>query len=47
MTYRKGKKIRYLTRPSKTVLDRIEVEKRGLNIEAKAKADKQKAIAEF
>ena len=47
MTYRKGKKIKYLTRPSKTVLDRIEVEKKGLNIEAKAKADKQKAIAEF
>jgi hypothetical protein len=47
MRHKQGQKAKRLTRPTKTVESRIDVWKKGLNIEKQAKADKQKAIADF
>jgi hypothetical protein len=45
--YMNNKKGKRLTQPTKTVSDRITAYKEGRNIEKQAKADKEKAIADF
>jgi hypothetical protein len=47
MKHKQGQKAKRLTQPTKTVESRIDVWKKGLNIEKKAIADKQKAIDSF